>query len=114
MLSVDPGHGDVQAVVNDCSFDGVRIERGGAVILDNVSFTVPKGSVTAVLGPSGAGKSTLLHALTGELLPSRGTIEILQKPMPRSNSGLMGMRRCIGVLLQSNGDRKSTRLNSSH
>src|SRR3546814_943187 len=34
---------------------------------------------------------------------SRGTIEILQKPMPRSNSGLMGMRRCIGVLLQSNG-----------
>lgn len=103
MLSADPGHGDSQAVVNDCSFDGVRIERGGTVILDNVSFAVPKGSVTAILGPSGAGKSTLLHALTGELLPTRGSVEILQKPMPRSNRALMGMRRCIGVLLQGNG-----------
>jgi phospholipid/cholesterol/gamma-HCH transport system ATP-binding protein len=107
MLSIDSGHGDARAatraVTNDCAFDGVRIERGGNVILDDISFSLPKGSVTVVLGPSGAGKSTLLHALTGELRPTRGSVEILQKPIPKSTRALMGMRRCIGVLLQGNG-----------
>lgn len=103
MLPADSGHGDAPATINDCAFAGVRIERGGSVILDDISFALPRGSVTAILGPSGAGKSTLLHALTGELHPTRGSIEILQQPMPRSHRGLMAMRRCIGVLLQGNG-----------
>ena len=42
-------------------FDGVRFAYpGGAPVLDDVSFTVPFGTRTALVGPSGAGKSTLL------------------------------------------------------
>ena len=75
----------------DVAFDGVRIERGGQVILDNISCVLPKGSVTAILGPSGAGKSTLLHAITGELPLARGHIDVLGAPLPRSRAGLLGL-----------------------
>ena len=42
--------------------------------LDNVSFTVPKGQMTAVIGASGSGKSTLLHILGGVDRPTSGKV----------------------------------------
>ena len=42
--------------------------------LDDVSFTVPKGQMAAVIGPSGSGKSTLLHILGGVDRPTSGTV----------------------------------------
>jgi phospholipid/cholesterol/gamma-HCH transport system ATP-binding protein len=81
----------------------VRLERGGHVVLDDIDLVVPRGSVTAVLGPSGSGKSTLLAALTGELEPAAGTIEILGAPLPRQQRALLQLRKSIGVLLQGNG-----------
>ena len=81
----------------------VRLERGGHVVLDGIDLVVPRGSVTAVLGPSGSGKSTLLAALTGELEPAAGTIEILGAPLPRQQRALLQLRKSIGVLLQGNG-----------
>ncbi|MDY0390087.1 metal ABC transporter ATP-binding protein [Desulfobulbus oligotrophicus] len=48
-------------------FEGVTVERGGVLILDQVSATVPKGSCTAIIGPNGSGKTTLLLALLGEI-----------------------------------------------
>ena len=41
-----------------------------------VSFSVPKGEVTAFLGPNGAGKSTTMKLLTGFLTPTEGTAHI--------------------------------------
>src|SRR5690606_27361791 len=61
------------------------------------------GSVTAVLGPSGSGKSTLLAALTGELEPAAGSVEVLGAPLSRSQRALLETRKSIGVLLQGNG-----------
>ena len=81
----------------------VRLERGGHVVLEGIDLVVPRGSVTAVLGPSGSGKSTLLAALTGELEPTAGTIEILGAPLPRQQRALLQLRKSIGVLLQGNG-----------
>jgi phospholipid/cholesterol/gamma-HCH transport system ATP-binding protein len=81
----------------------VRIERGGRAILRDVSLTVPRGSITAVLGPSGSGKSTLLAALTGELRPAAGNITLFGQPIPSGSSALRDMRRSVGVLLQGNG-----------
>ena len=82
---------------------GLRLERGGRSVLEGVTLDVPRGAIVAVLGPSGSGKSTLLSALTGELAPSAGTIEILGAPLPTRTRELLALRRSIGVLLQGNG-----------
>ena len=82
---------------------GVRLERGGRAVLDGIDLAVPRGSITAVLGPSGSGKSTLLAALTGELAPAAGTVEVLGQPMPTRQRALLELRKGIGVLLQGNG-----------
>ena len=82
---------------------GVRLERGGRAILREVDITVPRGSVTAVLGPSGSGKSTLLAALTGELVPTAGRVDVFGEQVPQAQKALLAMRKRIGVLLQGNG-----------
>ena len=82
---------------------GARLDRGGRTILRGIDLSVPRGSITAVLGPSGSGKSTLLAALTGELAPASGTVEVFGQPVPRGSRALLEMRKGIGVLLQGNG-----------
>lgn len=42
--------------------------------INDLSFRVPKGKVTAIIGPNGAGKTTLINLLTGLLTPDRGKI----------------------------------------
>ena len=82
---------------------GLRLDRGGRTILRDVSLEMPRGGITAVLGPSGCGKSTLLAALTGELPPAAGTVEVFGQPVPRRSRELLELRKGIGVLLQGNG-----------
>jgi ABC-type multidrug transport system fused ATPase/permease subunit len=51
----------------------VRSEKLGYDLRD-VSMTVRRGTVTAVVGPVGSGKSTLISAVVGELVPKAGTV----------------------------------------
>src|SRR4051795_6786610 len=44
--------------------------------LDDVSVTVPDGSLTALLGPSGGGKSTLLRVIAGLEVPDAGVVSL--------------------------------------
>ncbi len=44
--------------------------------LDGVTFTAPRGKVTAVLGANGAGKTTLLRTVSGLVRPERGTVRL--------------------------------------
>ncbi|MEU1812417.1 ABC-F family ATP-binding cassette domain-containing protein [Micromonospora aurantiaca (nom. illeg.)] len=57
--------------------DGVRVVRGGRVVLSDVGVTVSAGSRLAVVGENGRGKTTLLHVLAGILAPDQGTVERL-------------------------------------
>lgn len=82
---------------------GLRLDRGGRSILRDIDLSVPRGSITAVLGPSGSGKSTLLAALTGELPPAAGSVEVFGQPVPHGSRALLEMRKGIGVMLQGNG-----------
>ena len=84
-------------------FDAVRLDRGGRTILSGIDLSVPRGSVTAVLGPSGSGKSTLLAALTGELAPASGSVQVFGQTVPQRKRELLELRKSIGVLLQGNG-----------
>lgn len=52
---------------------GLTKTRHGRAIVDNVSFHVPWGSITALLGPNGAGKSTTLGMMLGLIAPTSGT-----------------------------------------
>lgn len=81
----------------------IRLEYGGRAVLRGIDLSVAKGSMTAVLGPSGSGKSTLLAAITGELVPAQGQVEVFGQPVPRDARGLLAMRKRLGVLLQGNG-----------
>ena len=82
---------------------GLRLDRGGNTVLRDINLDIPRGGITAVLGPSGSGKSTLLAALTGELAPAAGTVEVLGQPVPQAGRALLLLRQRIGMLLQGNG-----------
>ncbi len=56
------------------SLDRVTRRFGGLVALDNISFDVPAGGITAIIGPNGAGKTTLFSVISGFLAPSEGRI----------------------------------------
>ncbi len=52
------------------------------VVLNNINFSIEKGSSVGVLGRNGAGKSSMLKAVAGMLFPSAGTINVYGKVAP--------------------------------
>jgi ABC-2 type transport system ATP-binding protein len=62
---------------------GVTKRYDDVLAVDNVSFSVERGSVCALLGGNGAGKTTLLSMLLGLLLPTAGQIVMLGTDMLR-------------------------------
>lgn len=55
----------------------IVVSRGDTVALRESDFTVPPGSITAIIGPNGSGKSTLLHAIAGLLPVDSGALSVL-------------------------------------
>jgi ABC-2 type transport system ATP-binding protein len=55
---------------------GLTKRFGGLTAVDDVSFSVSRGSVTGFLGPNGAGKTTTLRVLLGLVTPTEGTATI--------------------------------------
>lgn len=70
--------------------------------LDDISFTVPEGSVTGVVGTSGAGKSTLIRMVNGLETPSSGAVTVNgQQPASLSTAELRELRRKVAMVFQS-------------
>lgn len=81
---------------------GVSFFRGSRAIFEDLSFTVARGEVLAVMGPSGTGKTTLLKLLTGQLRPQQGEIHVLGERVDRLNRrALMRLRERMSMLFQS-------------
>lgn len=55
----------------------VSFAYNGNTVLEDVTFSVPRGEFLALLGPNGGGKTTLLKLLVGLLRPATGTIRLL-------------------------------------
>ena len=58
---------------------------GQVIGLNDVSVEVPPG-ITGLLGPNGAGKSTFMKLITGQLKPSKGSIQVLGEPIWKNPS----------------------------
>jgi len=80
----------------------ISFSRGSRLILDDVSITIPRGKITAIIGPSGCGKTTLLKIIGGQIIPDSGQVLINGKSLKGiSRHNLYKIRRQIGVLFQS-------------
>lgn len=66
-------------MMQDILLRGLNLTRrwGGLVAVNDVSLTLTRGAVHAVIGTNGAGKSTLINLLSGEFAPSSGQVELL-------------------------------------
>lgn len=58
----------------------LSVQRGGTVILRDISFAVTRGDFVAIVGPNGAGKSTLLQTILGYVQPASGAVLLLGQP----------------------------------
>lgn len=77
------------------TLNGVTKYYGSICALNNVSFSVPEGSVFGILGPNGSGKTTMLGIVMNIIKASSGSFVLLGKP------GTENMRRHIGTLLET-------------
>ena len=59
----------------------VRKSFDGFLALDNLTMTVPRGSIYGLVGPNGAGKSTILRHLCGVYRPDSGSITLEGEPV---------------------------------
>lgn len=57
-------------------FDGVSKSFSDELLIDNLSFSIPKGAIVGIVGGNGAGKSTLFRMIAGTEQPDSGTITI--------------------------------------
>ncbi len=60
----------------------VKIYQGGTAVA-GISFALPAGSVTGLLGGNGAGKTTTIAMIMGLVMPTSGSVRVLDAEMPR-------------------------------
>src|SRR6188472_2023547 len=56
--------------------DGLRKAYGERVLIDDLSFRLPRGGIVGVIGPNGAGKTTLFRMISSQEKPDAGTLRV--------------------------------------
>jgi sulfate-transporting ATPase len=56
--------------------EGLRKGYGERMLVDDLSFSLPRGGIVGVIGPNGAGKTTLLRMIVGQEQPDGGTLRV--------------------------------------
>ena len=80
----------------------LSFKRGERIIYDNISLTIRRGQITAIMGPSGTGKTTLLRLIGGQLVPDQGQVLLDGKDIATmTRSDLFAARARMGMLFQS-------------
>ena len=80
----------------------LRFSRGDRVILNELSLTIPRGKVTAIMGGSGCGKTTLLNLFGGRIKPDSGKAIVDGQSVPDLNTkDLFTLRKRMGMLFQT-------------
>ena len=86
----------MSAATIDLEAVGVAKRYGAFAAVDDLSFTVQRGSFFSILGPSGCGKTTLLRMVAGFIQPDAGEIRIGGKPM----NGVPPNQRPVNMVFQ--------------
>jgi len=97
----DAAKAPLGAIDGEVAFDGVSFEyTPGTPVLNNVSFSAPAGSTTALVGSSGSGKSTLISLVMAFNRPLSGRIRVDRQDL--ASVRLRDYREQLGVVLQDN------------
>lgn len=89
---------------NVLEMKNIRKEFPGVIALDDVSLTLEKGEILALLGENGAGKSTLMKVLSGTYQPDlgqisiRGDISIINSPIHADELGIAIIHQELSVV----------------
>jgi len=81
----------------------VTVLRGGARLLDAISWTILEGQRWIVLGQNGAGKTTMLQVLSASMHPSAGRVQLLGETLGRVD--VFDLRPRIGLTSAALADR---------
>src|SRR5215208_8199066 len=76
--------------------EGLRVARGGKVVLPGIDLELAPGRLTGLLGPSGSGKTTLMRAIVGVQVVERGSVRVLGDP-----AGSPQLRRRVAYITQA-------------
>jgi ABC-type polar amino acid transport system ATPase subunit len=87
------------------SIRGLRVERAGAAIVQDLDLTVAAGEICAVMGASGAGKTTVLRVIAALQAFTSGQVEVggvaLAAGATPPESRLRALRKRVGVVFQA-------------
>jgi phospholipid/cholesterol/gamma-HCH transport system ATP-binding protein len=82
-------------------FENVSIAFEDKIVLDGISFQLPRGETKALFGVAGSGKSTLLKLGLGLMKPDSGKIQVLGEDITAmSENQLFDLRRKVGIVFQ--------------
>lgn len=81
--------------------ENVSKAYGTALVVNNISATIPDGEIVVVLGSSGCGKTTVLKMINRLVVPTSGIIKLEGEDISQKNSVLL--RRSIGYVFQGIG-----------